>query len=80
MVPLRISRVGNIVPGIPTISGPSFNGVSFSYPDEPFSTNGHQVFDCQQRSSCTNMVKIPLGKALSDMIPEKVLILTGFEN
>ena len=62
------------------ISGPSFNGVSFSYPDEPFSTNGHQMFDCQQHNSCTNMIKIPLGKALSDTISEKVLIFTGFDN
>ena len=60
--------------------GPSFNGVPFSYPSEPYSTNGNQVNHCQQRASCvsryddgckcTNSVKIPLGRALDpDWIP-----------
>ena len=53
---------------------PSFDGVPFSYPSEPYSTNGRQVSHCQQRTpcvsryddgcKCTNRVKIPLGTAL----------------
>ena len=53
---------------------PSFDGVPFSYPAEPFSTNGLQSH-CMQRAPClnrydkscrcTNSVKIPLGMALS---------------
>ena len=53
---------------------PSFDGVPFSYPSEPYSTNGRQVSHCQQRTPCVsryddgckwpNSVKIPLGTAL----------------
>ena len=53
---------------------PSFDGVPFSYPAEPFSTNGQQSH-CMQRGPClnrydkscrcTNSVKIPLGTAFN---------------
>ena len=43
--------------------GPSFNGLKFIYPEEPYSTNGRpKETECQSdRVSCTYKIIIPLG-------------------
>ena len=63
--------------------GPAFDGIPFTYPDEPFSTNGHSMSHCMQRGpctsrfekscGCTNSVKIPLGIACNFRYQDFVL-------